>query len=270
MLPYPNINPVAIQIGQLTIYWYGLMYLLGFAGAFWFCYQLRLKQSKPWTTDNLIDLFFYGALGVIFGGTWGYLLFYEPQTLLEDPLRIVQFWLPGRSFHGGLIGVIAAIWFFCRTYQRHFWEVSDYVARAVPIGLAMGRLGNFMNGELWGRVTEQSWGMVFRNAGVLPRHPSQLYEFALEGVVLFIILLWYARKNRSKGAISGMFLIWYGIFRTLIEFFREPDLDKGFIAFGWVTEGQLLSLPMIFIGLFIVYYAHRKHQINHHKKLFGR
>lgn len=256
MFIYPDIDPVALQIGPLSIYWYGVMYLLGFAGAFWVCYSRRYTTSKPWKTDDLINLFFYGAVGVIFGGTWGELLFYEPQTIIESPLRLVQFWKPGRSFHGGLLGVLVAVLIYCYQYHRRFLEVMDFAAPAVPLGLATGRLGNFINGELWGRTTEVSWGMIFPHAGHLPRHPSQLYEFALEGVLLFLILILYSKKPRPMGAVSGLFLTCYGLFRFSVEFFREPEMGQDFVAFGWVTMGQLLSLPMVFAGIIMLFYAY--------------
>jgi len=256
MLIYPDIDPVALEVGPFTIYWYGVMYLIGFVGAFWLCYSRRNATSVTWKTDDLVNLFFYGAIGVIFGGTFGELLFYEPQTLIADPLRLIQFWKPGRSFHGGLIGVIIAIVIYCHYYHRRFWAVMDFVAPAVPIGIATGRLGNFINAELWGRVTDAPWGMLFPQAGVLPRHPSQLYEFALEGVLLFIILVWYSKKPRPMGAVSGLFLACYGLFRFTVEFFREPELGQDFVALGWVTMGQVLSLPMILAGLIILFYAY--------------
>jgi phosphatidylglycerol:prolipoprotein diacylglycerol transferase len=263
MVIYPDINPVAIQIGPLVIYWYGIMYLIGFVGAFWLCWSRRnINQSIPWTADDLVNLFFYGAIGVIFGGTWGELLFYEPHTLVENPIRLLQFWERGRSFHGGLLGVIIAILIYCYYSQRHFWEVMDFVVPAVPIGLATGRLGNFINGELWGRITEVPWAMVFPHTGEYPRHPSQLYEFALEGVLLFIILFLYSKKPRPPGAVSGLFLVCYGLFRSFIEFFREPEMGHDFVAFGWITIGQLLSMPMILVGLFILFYAYHYRSSN--------
>lgn len=259
MLVYPNINPIVAQIGPLVIYWYGVMYLLGFLGAFWFCWSRRnatQNNGRPWTSDDLINLFFYGAMGVIFGGTWGDLLFYEPQIILEHPLRLVEFWKPGRSFHGGLVGVIIAVFVYCHFYKRRFLEVMDFAAPAVPIGIATGRLGNFINGELWGRVTDVPWGMVFPHTGdQLARHPSQLYQFALEGVLLFIILAVYSRAPRPMGAVSGLFLLGYGLFRCIVEFFREPEIGHSFVAFGWVTKGQILSIPMILAGLALMFYA---------------
>lgn len=265
MLIFPNIDPIAVKIGPINIYWYGVMYLIGFAAAYWLCYRRRTIVQPPWTKDEIIDLFFYGAVGVIFGGTWGYILFYEPQTFITDPLRALRFWEAGRSFHGGLIGVIVAVWIYALVHKRKFWAICDFVAPVVPIGLATGRLGNFINAELWGRVTDVPWGMVFPNAGNLPRHPSQLYEFALEGVLLFIILQWYSQKPRPIGSVSGLFLLGYGLFRFIVEFFREPDVAQGFVAFDWLTRGQELSLPMILVGAFIMLFAIRASYQNRRK-----
>jgi phosphatidylglycerol:prolipoprotein diacylglycerol transferase len=258
MLTYPDINPVALQIGPLAIHWYGIMYVLGFAGVFWSCDARRSEpqsNSPPWERDEIVDLLFYGAMGVIFGGTLGYLLFYQLQVLFDDPLRIFRFWEPGRSFHGGLLGVLIAVFIFGKVHRRHFWAITDFIAPAIPIGIMAGRLGNFINGELWGRITNMPWGIIFPHAGAVPRHPSQLYEFGLEGLSLFLILNVYTKKPRMQGAVSGLFLVCYGLFRFGIEFFREPDLDQGFIALGWMTKGQILSLPMVLIGLFLLFYT---------------
>jgi phosphatidylglycerol:prolipoprotein diacylglycerol transferase len=257
MFMYPAINPVAFTIGPVSIYWYGLMYLLGFMGTFGWCYKNRLKSPKAWTADTLMDLLFYIALGVIFGGTLGYLLFYDLAVLVTDPLRVLRFWEPGRSFHGGLLGVIIAVFIYAKGHHRNFWEITDFIAPSVPIAIATGRLGNFMNGELWGRVTEVPWGMIFPEAGNLPRHPSQLYELGLEGIALFIALNFFAKKERPRGAISGLFLVGYGVFRSCVEFFREPDFDQGYFFFGILTKGQLLSFPMVLVGGFMIYYAYR-------------
>lgn len=252
---YPDIDPILVQLGPVSIHWYGVTYLIGFMGAFWMCFRRKANVIPSWTADDILDVFFYGALGVIFGGTWGYLLFYEPQLLLQEPIKILRFWDPGRSFHGGLLGVLVSFALFARVHKRRFLDVCDFLAPVIPIGLAMGRLGNFINGELWGRITEVSWGMVFPKAGSLPRHPSQLYEFALEGILLFVVLQWYSSKPRARGAVSALFLILYGLFRFIVEFWREPDLHQGFIAFGWTTMGQLLSFPMIVAGVCVFLFA---------------
>lgn len=257
---YSNIDPVAFSIGQFSVRWYGIMHLIAFIGVFWYFIQHRYASptARPWTVENIADLLFYAAIGVIFGGTFGYWLLYEPSRILSDPFILIKFWLPGRAFHGGLIGVLIALGIYCRTQQRRFLEVTDFIAPAVPIGLAFGRLGNFLNGELWGRATTLPWGMVFSNAGPESRHPSQLYEFLLEGVLLFLILYLYSRKKRPEGATTGMFVLWYGVFRFLVEFVREPDQNKGFIAGDWLTMGQALSIPMVVIGLLLFCHAHYK------------
>lgn len=252
MLTYPQIDPIALQIGNLSIYWYGISYLVGFLGAYAIaCYRGK-QQTIPWNHEQVADLLFYVALGIIFGGRIGFVLFYQPETICSQPWTLLQFWVVGRSFHGGLLGVICAVLLYSKLQKRSFWEITDFIAPVVPIGLGCGRLGNFANGELWGRITDLPWGMVFPYAGTQARHPSQLYEFALEGIVLFIILFCYGKQPRKIGAISGMFLLCYGILRFLVEFVREPDISHGFIAFNWLTMGQLLSMPMILIGIFLM------------------
>jgi len=258
MLTYPMINPVAFHLGFWPVYWYGLMYLVGFLGG-WAVLSLRLRRSpRGFTQDQLSDIVFYSALGAIVGGRLGYMFFYDGQALLSDPLLMLQIWKGGMSFHGGLIGVLAAMYLYARKIKKPFFELVDFIAPAVPIGLGAGRIGNFINGELWGRVTDVSWGMVFPYGGPLPRHPSQLYEFLLEGVLLFCILWIYSSKPRPKGAVSGVFAICYGLFRCFVEFFREPDAHIGYLAFGWVTEGQLLSLPLIAVGIALLVWSHKK------------
>ncbi len=250
MFEYPDLNPVALAIGPLQIRWYGLTYLIGFLG----CYVLSVYRGRTrgFSPQQLLDILFYVALGIIFGGRIGYILFYEPIAIIEHPISLLQFWAPGRSFHGGLLGVLVALLIYVKFNIRKFVELTDFIAPAVPIGLGFGRLGNFINGELYGRITTMPWGMVFPFAGELPRHPSQLYEMLLEGVVLCLVLVWYARKPRPLGAISGMFLLGYGLIRCFIEFFRAPDIEQGFVLFDWVTMGQLLSVPMIIFGLFLL------------------
>lgn len=249
MINYPSINPVAIQIGPILVFWYGIMYLVSFIGA-WLLALLRVRQQpKNWTSTQISDLIFYCAIGVILGGRLGYVLFYNLPYFLSHPVEIFAIWQGGMSFHGGLIGVLITLWAFSRKLHRSLWDLTDFVAPLVPLGLAAGRIGNFINQELWGKITTVPWGMVFPLAGPEPRHPSQLYEFFLEGIVLFIILWWFSSKLRPRFAVSAVFLLCYGMFRFIAEFFRQPDPQYGFIAFGWLTMGQLLSFPMIGVGL---------------------
>jgi len=257
MLPYPEIDPVALQLGPLKIHWYGLTYLIGFAAAWWLG-RLRARQSHSgWTDQQVADLIFYGALGVVLGGRIGYILFYDFAAYIENPLRIFQIWQGGMSFHGGLIGVLIGMWLFGRRYKKTFFEVTDFLAPIAPIGLGVVRIGNFINGELWGKVSDVPWAMVFPGAGPLPRHPSQLYESFLEGAVLFVIVWLFSSKPRPLRAVSGMFLFFYGVFRFLVEFVRMPDAQLGYLAFGWVTMGQILSLPMIIAGAILLWLAYR-------------
>ncbi len=257
MLQYPQINPIALELGPLKIHWYGLMYVIGFLGAWGLAEWRARKPASGWTSAQVSDLIFYCAVGVVIGGRIGYMLFYDLSSFLSNPLVIFKVWDGGMSFHGGLLGVIIAMWLFARSTQKAFFAVGDFVAPLVPIGLAAGRIGNFINGELWGRVTHVPWGMVFPNAGPQPRHPSQLYEFFCEGILLFIILWWFSAKPRPRMAVSGLFLLGYGIFRFGLEFFRQPDIQLGFVAFGWMTMGQLLSIPMILFGITFLYWAYR-------------
>jgi len=250
MLSYPSISPVAIKLGPLAVHWYGLTYLFGFMGCYWLC--VVRGRGTQWTTQKLADVLFYIAVGIIFGGRVGYILFYEPARILVDPLSLIAFWEPGRSFHGGMLGVFLALLVYTKFKWHNFVSLMDFIAPAVPIGLGCGRIGNFINAELYGRVTSLPWGMVFPGAGNQPRHPSQLYEFFLEGVVMCVLLVWYARKPRPLGRVSGMFLLSYGIIRCSVEVVREPDVSHGFVAFNWLTMGQMLSVPMIVFGLYFL------------------
>lgn len=261
MLFYPNINPVALKLGPIKIHWYGLMYLLGFGLAWLLALYRAKKPSSGWTKDQVADFIFYSALGVILGGRIGYMLFYDFSGLISNPLSLFKIWQGGMSFHGGLIGVVIAIWLFARRYKKTWCEVADFAAPLVPLGLAAGRIGNFINGELWGRVTTVPWGMVFPGAGPLPRHPSQIYEFLLEGVLLFVILWWFSAKKRPPFAVGALFLLLYGLFRFTIEFFRQPDPQLGFVAFGWLSQGQLLSIPMMLIGAIALFWVYHKRKI---------
>ncbi|OUS03020.1 prolipoprotein diacylglyceryl transferase [Gammaproteobacteria bacterium 42_54_T18] len=258
MLKYPEIDPVAVSLGPLAIRWYGLMYLLGFVSGYWLLAKRAERPGSGWTKEQVSDLIFYGAMGVILGGRVGYVLFYNFSAFLDNPIIIFQVWNGGMSFHGGLLGVMLAMWWFGRKTGKTMFDILDFGAPIVPIGLGAGRIGNFIGGELWGRVTDGPWGMVFPTGGPDPRHPSQLYQAALEGVALFTILWLFSRTSRPKYAVSGMFSLWYGIFRFTVEFVRQPDSHLGFIAFNWLTMGQLLSLPLIAIGLFLLFIAYRK------------
>lgn len=259
MLTYPNINPIAFHLGPLPVYWYGLMYLVGFAACYGFL-AVRIKTSdRGFTMEQLSDILFYAALGVIIGGRLGYVLFYDRVDIIHHPLHIFETWKGGMSFHGGLLGVIIAVWIYGRKIGKSFIQVTDFIAPGVPLGLLTGRIGNFINSELWGRATDMPWGMI-PPGGNFPHHPSQLYEALLEGLVMFIILWWYSRKPKPRWAVSGLFLVLYGCFRTFVEFFREPDPQVGYLAFGWFTEGQLLSIPMIIIGIIMMAYAYKRRQ----------
>ena len=268
MLIHPQFDPVAItfgpfhvagtMLGPFAIRWYGLMYLL----AFIFVIVLGRRRASQnlltgWHPRDIDDMLFYGVFGVILGGRLGYVLFYKPLYYLLHPLEIFQVWQGGMSFHGGFLGVLVALWFYARKRGRPWLDVTDFVAPLVPLGLAAGRLGNFINGELVGRVTSGPWAMVFPQVDALPRHPSQLYELALEGLVLFVILWTYASRYRPMGAVSGLFLVGYGTLRFIGEFAREPDNFLGYLAGGF-TMGQWLSMPMIAIGLIMMIWAYRR------------
>ncbi|MGE3920544.1 MAG: prolipoprotein diacylglyceryl transferase [Gammaproteobacteria bacterium] len=260
MISYPHFNPIALQIGFLKIHWYGLMYVLAFVLA-WCLALYRAKRSREeWNKKQIEDLLFYCALGVVIGGRLGYVFFYDFSGFLIDQWIVFKIWQGGMSFHGGLLGVALALWLFANKYKKSYFDVTDFVVPLVPLGLGAGRIGNFINGELWGRVTNVPWGMVFPNAGPLPRHPSQLYEFLFEGIILFIILWVYSSKSTPKMAVSALFLLCYGTFRFILEFFRQPDPQWGYIAWNWLTMGQLLSLPMILIG--IIWMGVAYHQVN--------
>lgn len=258
---YPDLDPVALQLGPLALRWYGLMYLFGFA-AFLLLGNWRARdQQHGWSPEQVWDLMFYGVFGVVVGGRLGFALFYGWETLLRDPLWVIRLWEGGMSFHGGLLGVLAATAIYAVKKKRAFLSVTDFAAPLVPLGLGFGRLGNFVNAELPGRVTDLPLGVHFpcdavRGLSVscygqfeaVARHVSSLYQAATEGLVLFALLWWYARKPRAAGQVSGLFLLGYGGLRLATEFVREPDPDKGFVAFGWLTMGQALSLPMAVLG----------------------
>jgi phosphatidylglycerol---prolipoprotein diacylglyceryl transferase len=259
MLVHPQFDPVAIQLGPVAVHWYGLMYLLAF-GLFLLLGRWRIA-NQPWTAWSpkmLDDVLFYGVLGVVLGGRLGYILFYKLGDYAAHPLDIFKVWQGGMSFHGGFLGVIIAMALFARSRKLPWLSVTDFIAPLVPLGLAAGRLGNFINGELWGRATGLPWGMVFPQAGDgVSRHPSQLYQLAGEGLLLFVILWLYSRKPRPVGAVSAVFLIGYGSFRFLAEFAREPDSFLGLLGLG-LSMGQWLSLPMIVAGVLMLRWAHRQ------------
>lgn len=258
MLPYPEIDPVAIAIGPLKVHWYGLTYLAGLACAWWLAVRRSRLPGAAVQRDQVDDLIFFGALGVVLGGRIGYALFYGGDKLAEDPTWLLRVWQGGMSFHGGMLGVMLAMYLFARRRDIGLGRLLDFVAPLVPLGLGFGRLGNFIGQELWGRATDVPWAMVFpRDPLQLARHPSQLYQFALEGMLLFGLLWWFSSKPRPTWAVSGLFSLGYGCLRFAVEFFREPDQHIGFEALGWLTRGQLLCLPMILLGLYLLFYAYR-------------
>jgi len=256
MFTFPQFDPVAIAIGPISIHWYGIMYIIAFGGA-WALASYRIKKHPgEWNSEQISDLVFYGAVGAVLGGRMGSVLFYNFDRFLDDPVWLFRVWEGGMSFHGGMLGVLVAFYFYSRHIEKGFWETMDFIAPFVPFGLGVGRFGNFIGGELWGRPTDVAWGMVFPHVDLLPRHASQLYEVALEGVVLFIAVWWFSSKPRPRLAVTGLFALGYGSFRFFIEFYREPDLDIGFVAFDWFTMGQLLSTPMIAGGILLLILAY--------------
>lgn len=278
-LKFPEIDPVMFSIGPVSLHWYGMMYLIGFVFALWLANRRAAKPNSGWQKSEVETLLYVGFVGVFIGGRLGYVLFYNLPVFLDNPLYLFKVWDGGMSFHGGLIGVICAMIWFARRTKRHFFQVADFVAPLIPFGLGLGRIGNFINGELWGRVTlDTPWAILFPGSraedlqlvaqdpttllpiiqqyGVLPRHPSQLYEMFLEGVVLFIILNIFVRKNRPMGSVSGLFLIGYGAFRIIVEFFRQPDAQLG--LFSGISMGQILSIPMIILGIIFMEWAYRR------------
>lgn len=257
MLTYPEIDPVALAVGPLKIHWYGLTYLAGLAFAWGLAVRRSARPYSPVTRQQVDDLLFYAALGVVLGGRMGYALFYGGERLAQDPTWLLRVWEGGMSFHGGMLGVIVATFWYARSQQIPFGPLLDFVAPLAPLGLALGRLGNFIGQELWGRAADVPWAMVFpRDPLQIPRHPSQLYQFALEGLLLFVILFWFSRRARPGWAVSGVFALGYGVLRFAAEFFREPDAHLGIQAFGWMTRGQMLCVPMIFLGLYMLWYAY--------------
>lgn len=254
MINYPHINPVILHISDaFQIRWYGVMYLIGFLAG-WGLLRLRTRTYPGWENgDKLNDLLFYTALGVILGGRLGFMLFYSLPEWLGDPLLVFKTWQGGMSFHGGLLGVVVSTFCYAKHYHCPFWEVGDTIAPVVPLAIAAGRMGNFINGELWGKVTALPWGMVFPHAGPLPRHPSPLYAVALEGILLFVVLWLYSSRPRRTGSVAGLFLLGYGLVRIIEELFRQPDPQYGYLAFGWLTMGQILCVPMVLVGAYLLF-----------------
>lgn len=274
MLTYPNIDPVVFAIGPVSVHWYGVMYLVGFVAGWWLGRRRAARPGSGWRVEQVDDLLFYIALGVVLGGRLGYTLFYGFDTLLRDPLSLLRIWQGGMSFHGGLIGVLVAMWLFGRRHAKGFFQCTDFIAPLVPLGLGAGRIGNFINGELWGAPTSVPWAMQVSCERFLalcsdklglppgtsmtpPLHPNQLYEALLEGLVLFVVLWLFSSRPRPAMAVSGLFLVCYGLFRFTIEFVRMPDAHIGYLAFDWVTMGQLLTLPMLLAGGVLIGLAFR-------------
>jgi phosphatidylglycerol:prolipoprotein diacylglycerol transferase len=258
MLIHPQFDPVALHLGPLSVRWYGLMYLLAFVIVLVLGrYRIRTQPRLGWANRDLDDILFLGVLGAVLGGRLGYVLFYKFSEYLYDPVRILFLWEGGMSFHGGFLGVLVAMLWFARSRHKSWLAVTDFIAPLIPLGLGAGRIGNFINAELWGRPANVPWAMVFPNVDNLPRHPSQLYEFILEGLVLFALLWWFSRRWRPVGAVSGVFLIGYGTLRFLVEFTREPDGFLGLLALG-LSMGQWLSLPMVLGGIALLAWSSRR------------
>lgn len=275
-----QIDPVALQLGPVAIHWYGIMYLLGFGLAWWLGLRRVRAGRLPGVNEQAYgDLLFYGMLGVVLGGRLGYVLFYSLGDVVENPMMLLRIWEGGMSFHGGLLGVLVACLLWARRHRLHFFDVVDFIAPLVPPGLGFGRIGNYIGGELWGKFTGAGWGVVFPRSDLGPytgmpmdrlrelhangvldvfaRHPSQLYQAVLEGLVMFTALWVYSRKPRPRYAVSGLFALLYGVFRFVVEFVRMPDPQLGYLAFGWLTMGQVLSVPLIAIGLFLLWISRR-------------
>jgi len=258
MLRYPDIDPVALDLGVVQIRWYGISYVVAILLGWWLLHRRVLGNQSGWTTQQVSDLIFYCTIGIIVGGRLGEVLFYNFGYFLSDPLSIFRIWEGGMSFHGGLIGVMLAGWWYGRSIGRTFFDAADLLTPVVPIGLGLGRLANFINGELWGTPSSLPWAMIFPDprAGGLARHPSQLYQAFLEGLVLFAVLWWFSSRPRQAPAVFGLFLLLYGLFRFAVEFVREPDAQIGYLAWDWLTMGQVLSAPMILFGMLFLWLAY--------------
>lgn len=266
MLTYPDIDPVAFSLGPLTVHWYGIMYIVAFTGA-WYLARLRARRAVAggpamekyrFSDEQIGDLVFYGALGAVLGGRFGSVVFYNFDRFIGDPLWLLRVWEGGMSFHGGFLGVMLAFYFYSRRINRNYFDVLDFIAPLAPFGLGVGRLGNFIGGELWGRPTDVPWGMVFPHVDDMARHASQLYQAVLEGVLLFGLMWWFSSQPRPRYAVSGLFAVGYGVQRFFVEFYREPDSWLGFVALDWLTMGQVLSVPMIIAGAILLVVAYGK------------
>ncbi|MGY8813960.1 MAG: prolipoprotein diacylglyceryl transferase [Gammaproteobacteria bacterium] len=260
MISYPQIDPIALDLGLVQVRWYGLTYLGGLGLAWWLLRRRAKLSNGNWNNVLVEDLIFYGAIGVILGGRLGSVIFYNLPYYLSNPLDIFKVWQGGMSFHGGFIGVMFATGLFALKYKKRIFDVYDYLIPVVPVGLGFGRVGNFINGELWGAPTDVPWAMIFpaMGAGNIPRHPSQLYEAILEGLLLFIIMWWFSSSLRPRMAISGLFMFFYGVFRFAVEFVREPDAHIGYLIGDWLTMGQVLSTPMIIVGIILLILAYTR------------
>jgi phosphatidylglycerol:prolipoprotein diacylglycerol transferase len=257
MIEYPDIDPIALQLGPVGIHWYGLMYVIGFVGGWWLARRRAAEPGSTWKPVDVDDVIFFAALGVIVGGRLGWILFYGFDTVRAEPLSLFMVWRGGMSFHGGLIGVMVALALFAHRRGRALGDVFDFMAPLPALGLGAGRIGNFINGELWGKPTDVPWGFLVHGQVL---HPSQLYEALLEGLVLFLVLWFFTARPRPRWAATGLFLLCYGVFRFAVEFVRVPDANLGYLAFDWVTMGQLLSTPMIVCGAALLVHAYRAPQ----------